>query len=276
VRRRRPGRRGADRGVGEGPGGQSQPPLREFPGVIPGAVRRTLGVGRAARATRAWRKTRRRPIKLFLETIALTIGALLPIINPFSTAPLFVSLTTGFAAEQRKRQAFLGCLYAFIILVVFLLVGSAIIDFFGISVPGIRVAGGLIISTTGFRMLFPAAQAPPGELPPEDRPPDIAFTPIAMPSLAGPGSITVVLSSAAQIKSIRPHDWGLIYVAVVLGMAATLVFSFLVLRAATSMVRFLGRGGIDAMTRIFGFLLICIGMQFLLTGISDFFRIAHA
>ena len=196
--------------------------------------------------------------------------------NPFSTAPLFVSLTAGFDSARRNRQALLGCFYAFAILAVFLLMGSAIVDFFGISVPGIRVAGGLIISTIGFRMLFPApkpaasdaAQGEPQEL-------DIAFTPIAMPSLAGPGSISVVLTAAAHIKSIRPDDWGLIYLAVLLGMALTLVFSYLVLRMASSMVRFLGMAGIDAMTRIFGFLLICIGMQFLLTGISDFFGLAH-
>jgi multiple antibiotic resistance protein len=67
----------------------------------------------------------------------------------------------------------------------------------------------------------------------------------------------------------------LINIAVVLGLAITLAFSYLVLRAASSIVRFLGARGIDAMTRIFGFLLICIGMQFLLTGVSDFFRIGH-
>lgn len=201
---------------------------------------------------------------------------MLPIINPFSTAPLFVSLTAGSSRSWRAKQALLGCLYAFIILVVFLLVGSAIIDFFGISVPGIRVAGGLIISSTGFRMLFPPA--PGDHASPESggQEPNIAFAPIAMPSLAGPGSITVVLSAAAQIRSRFPDDWTLIYVAVIVGLAATLVFSYAVLRTASWIVRFLGAGGIDAMTRIFGFLLISIGMQFLLTGISDFFRIGHA
>ena len=203
--------------------------------------------------------------------MALTIGALLPIINPFSTAPLFVSLTADFDEARRKQQALLGCLYAFVILVVFLLVGAWIIDFFGISVPGIRVAGGLIIATTGFRMLIASQQAAPDGAQDAPQPRDIAFTPIAMPSLAGPGSISVVLGAATQIKGTRLDDWGLVYIAEIFGMAATLVFSFLVLRAANSMVRFLGRGGIDAMTRIFGFLLVCIGVQFLLTGISAFF-----
>ncbi len=160
---------------------------------------------------------------------------------------------------------------------VFLLLGSTIIDFFGISIPGIRVAGGLIISTIGFRMLYPPPQAAGSAAAQTDQQePDIAFTPIAMPSLAGPGSIAVVLSAAAHIKSIRPNDWGSIYIAVIAGMVVTLVFSYAVLRMASSMVKFMGPGGIDAMTRIFGFLLICIGMQFLLTGISDFFGLHHA
>jgi multiple antibiotic resistance protein len=196
--------------------------------------------------------------------------------NPFSTAPLFVSLTANFDRKKQRQQALLGCLYAFAILVSFLVLGRSIVNFFGISVPGIRVAGGLIISFVGFRMLFP----PPPVLRvgphPESEQENIAFTPIAMPSLAGPGSIAVVLSAAAHIQSIRPVDWHLIYFAVIVGMIATLTISYVVLRAASSMVQYMGPGGIDAMTRIFGFLLICIGMQFLLTGIGDFYGLAIA
>src|SRR5688572_33384330 len=85
----------------------------------------------------------------------LTIGALLPIMNPFSTAPLFVAMTRGFDRKRQVHQALMGCIYAFGILLVFFLLGTALIDFFGISVPGIRVAGGLVISAIGFRMMFP-------------------------------------------------------------------------------------------------------------------------
>ena len=219
---------------------------------------------------------RRRSIETFVQAVALTIGALLPIMNPFSTAPLFVSLTTGFDNKKREQQAFLGCVYALGILVTFLLLGSVIIRFFGISIPGIRVAGGLIISTVGFRMLFPLPKSGGSGSEARQQDLDIAFTPIAMPSLAGPGSISVVLSSAAHIQSNYPELWQLIYVGVIAGMVVTLIISFLVLRVASAMVRFLGTAGIDAMTRIFGFLLICIGMQFLLTGISDFFLLRHA
>jgi multiple antibiotic resistance protein len=208
----------------------------------------------------------------FIDAISLTFGALLPIMNPFSTAPLFVSLTANFDAKKRHGQAIKACLYAFAILVAFLLAGAAIVDFFGISIAGIRTAGGLIILAIGFRMLFPAPK-PAGDAAESAAAAadlDVAFSPLAMPSLAGPGSIAVVMSAAAQIRSTKP-DWGMIYVGVIAGMAVTLVFTYLVLRLAGAMVRFLGREGIDAMTRIFGFLLICIGMQFLLTGIAGFY-----
>jgi multiple antibiotic resistance protein len=198
--------------------------------------------------------------------------------NPFSTAPLYVSLTAGFDARKRKQQAVRACIYAFAILATFLVLGSAIVEFFGISIAGIRAAGGLIILSVGFGMLFPRPAPPtPESVADQSRQQelDVAFTPLAMPSLAGPGSISVVLSAAAQIRSNYPHNWEIIYVGVILGMAVTLVIAFVILRAAEMMVRFLGKGGMDAMTRIFGFLLICIGMQFLLTGVGDFFGWRH-
>jgi len=197
-----------------------------------------------------------------------------PIVNPFSTAPLFVSLTAGHDARWTNQQAFKGCLYAFAILMVFVLLGAAISDFFGISVPGIRVAGGLIIATVGFRMMFPRPPSP-SAAPAQEQTLDIAFAPIAMPSLAGPGSISVVLGGATRIRNFPVEDWPTIYGGVTIGIAITFVIAFLVLRGASSMVKFLGRSGIDAMTRIFGFLLICISMEFLLGGIAEFYGIAR-
>jgi len=210
------------------------------------------------------------------EAIALTIGALFPIMNPFSTAPLFLSLTAKMEPAKRNREALMACIYAFGILLLFLLLGAAIIDFFGISVPGIRVAGGLIVSVIGIRMLFPAPSRH-GEyarLTPADE--EIAFTPLAMPSLAGPGSISVVVTAATQIRAHHAGRYPEVYAGVIAGIAVTILIAWLVLRTATSLARVLGAAGIDAMTRIFGFLLVCIGMQFLLTGISDFFGIKIA
>ena len=194
--------------------------------------------------------------------------------NPFSTVPLFLSLTAGMSERRRNRELLKACLYSLALLVGFLFLGAAIIDFFGISVPGIRVAGGLIISAIGFRMLFPAPAAGTGAEPMADR--DIAFTPLAMPSLAGPGSLSVVIAAASQIERHNPENYRPIYLGVTAGLVIVVLIAFLILRASGTLARFLGPAGIDAMTRIFGFLLIAIGMQFLLTGISDFFGLRPA
>src|SRR6476646_8458953 len=192
--------------------------------------------------------------------------------NPFSTAPLFLSLTARMEPAKRNREALMACIYAFAILILFLLLGAAIIDFFGISVPGIRVAGGLIVSVIGLRMLFPA-RSNGGPNAPRLQPAEeeIAFTPLAMPSLAGPGSISVIVTAASQIRAHHAENYFEVYTGVTVGIAITILIAWLVLRTATSLARVLGPSGIDAMTRIFGFLLVCIGMQFLLTGVSDFF-----
>lgn len=195
--------------------------------------------------------------------------------NPFSTLPLFMSLTSKVHEKSRNRIAFAACLYALILLVSFLFLGTAVIDFFGISVPGIRIAGGLIISVIGFRMLFPDGAPIVGSGQDSLHEQEIAFTPLAMPSLAGPGSLSVVVTAASQIKSNNPEQYVLVYAGVILGMIVTVLVALAVLRSAGPIARVLGPSGIDAMTRIFGFLLVAIGIQFLLTGVSDFFDLSH-
>ena len=207
--------------------------------------------------------------------MALTIGTLLPIMNPFSTLPLFMALTPKTDGKSRRRIALAACLYAFALLMAFLFLGTAIIDFFGISVPGIRIAGGLIISVIGFRMLFPDGTPITGSSQGLDHEDEIAFTPLAMPSLAGPGSLSVVVTAASQIKGNHPEQYQLVYAGVIAGMVVTVLIAFAVLRSAGPIAKILGPSGIDAMTRIFGFLLIAIGVQFLLIGISDFFGLGR-
>jgi multiple antibiotic resistance protein len=195
--------------------------------------------------------------------------------NPFSTLPLFMALTPNSDEKSRRRVALAACIYAFVLLMAFLFLGTAIIDFFGISVPGIRIAGGLIISVIGFRMLFPDGTPIAGSSQGPEHEDEIAFTPLAMPSLAGPGSLSVVVTAASQIKGNHPEQYQLVYAGVIVGMVVTVMIAFAVLRSAGPIAKVLGPSGIDAMTKIFGFLLIAIGVQFLLIGASDFFGLSR-
>lgn len=196
-------------------------------------------------------------------TIALvTFVGILPIANPFSTAVVFLSITEGFSKKRRRQQARLACIYMAGILITFLLAGTLIMNFFGISIPGLRIAGGLIVARIGFGMLN---SKPENQMSEEFREEamqkdDVAFTPLAMPMLSGPGSIAVTIGMAAEADGVGEN------LAIVVGIGLVALVSWLVLRASGRVVRVLGATGMNAMGRIMGFLLVCVGIQFIVNG----------
>jgi multiple antibiotic resistance protein len=206
-----------------------------------------------------------------LEGVTLilsTVGALLPIVNPFSTAGLVVSITAGLTETERAEQVRRACIYMFFILTTFLISGGLIMTFLGISIPGLRIAGGMIVSYLGFRMLFPETPSISKQEQVEAmHKPDVSFTPLAMPSLSGPGSIAVVIGVSSTIQERGRIVFGYAFVA--LGIAITALISYAVLKAATRLDRLLGATGMNAMARIMGFLLVCIGVQFVINGVTE-------
>lgn len=197
--------------------------------------------------------------------IGVTIGALLPIANPFSTAPVFVAITRKMSHVRRNQQARMAAFYMACVLLVALLAGALILKFFGISLPALRIAGGLIIARIGFKMLDPA---PEESLPQQDQREaldrrDIAFTPIAMPLLSGPGSIAVTISMATSVDSIVD------YVPVCAGIIAVAFISWLVLRSSARVIDVMGSSGVNVLTRIMGLILVCVGIQFVANGFIE-------
>jgi multiple antibiotic resistance protein len=194
-----------------------------------------------------------------------TIGALLPIVNPFAAAPMVVSMTATLAEEDRRDQVRRACIYMFCILAAFLVAGGLIMQVLGISIPGLRVAGGLVIAAVGFRMLFlPQPSTAYAEQAPKQ---DISFTPLAIPSLAGPGSIAVVIGMSTTAQADRYVI--LRHALIIVGIAITALICYFVLRGATTLARFLGPSGMSGLTGIMGFLLVCIGVQFVINGVTD-------
>lgn len=193
-----------------------------------------------------------------------TVVALLPIINPLAAAPTFLTITEGDTDERRKEQALKGCVYMVAILVSFLVGGSFIMNFFGISIPGLRIAGGIMMTGIGMNML--ATQKHGSKEEEEEREAarqkgDISFSPLAMPMLSGPGSIAVTLGFSSLATEV------LDYVAIILGIVVVAFASYLVLRISGKVVKFIGPVGMNAMTKIMGFLIMCIGVQFVVNGI---------
>ena len=201
----------------------------------------------------------------FWQLILGTIVALLPVINPVASTPVVLTITEGDTEERRTHQVKMGCFYMVVILVSCLFGGSFIIRFFGISIPGIRIAGGLLVSGLALSML-----ATPREDSDERRrreearaKRDISLTPLAMPMLSGPGSIAVTMG----FSSLADH-W-LDYAAIILGIVTVAVISYLTLRLSGRMVRLVGANGMNALNKFMGFLLLCIGVQFVVNGVTN-------
>jgi multiple antibiotic resistance protein len=196
-----------------------------------------------------------------LETALATFAGLLPIANPFSTAVVFLALSRRFSASHRSQQAWRASLYMVLVLWTFLFAGALIMSFFGISIPALRIAGGLIVARIGFGMLASGDGTEQQQAAAADA--DIAFTPLAVPMLSGPGSIAVTIGMAAGSEGVFE------YFAVAGGIVLVGGVSYLVLWQAPRVSALLWNEGLDALTRILGFLLVCVGIQFITVAIGE-------
>jgi len=199
----------------------------------------------------------------FAELVLGTVLALLPVTNPPASAPAFLAMTERMPPARRIAQLRAACCYMAGILVTFLVAGSLIMQFFGISIPGLRIAGGLMVAGIGSGMLTGSADRRPadGGDDPNAGDRDIAFSPLAMPMLSGPGSIAVTLGLTSLAK-----NW-LDYTAIAVGIVAVALIAYATLRLSGSIVAVIGRAGMNALTKVMGFLLLCIGIQFIVNGV---------
>jgi multiple antibiotic resistance protein len=193
-----------------------------------------------------------------------TFLALFPIVNPFGGVPLFFSLTSSFTGSERRGTAMRTGFYVIAILVTFLFFGRFVLNFFGISLPVLKIAGGLIVANTAWGMVTGGSRITSAESDEASTKEDISLTPMAMPILSGPGSIGVVMGLAAHADSMAA------YVGMVLGIAALGVVVYLFLCLGGPFVKRLGPGAVGAINRVFGFLILAIAVQLVWDGVADF------
>lgn len=210
-----------------------------------------------------------------VETLHLQyfLGALVSLIvitNPLSKLPLFVSLTQGMSEERRRQQALWAGIYSAAIMLVSLLGGNMLLAFFGISYGAMRIAGGLVVAMIGHQMLFGGNTPNNAPIVRRDKD-DYAFFPIAMPGIAGPGTIAVVIGFSTEIAELKDY----VDLAVALGWTAAAIIvtasaSWAVMRYSDLLTRRLGPSGTLVLGKLMGFILICIGVQFVGSGIRTF------
>ena len=200
----------------------------------------------------------------FLELILGTVVTLLPIINPLASATIFMAITEGDDDAWRSRQAARGCAYMACILIGFLLGGSFIMSFFGLSIPGLRIAGGLLISGIAFAMFAPKKQGEEDAVNHAEAKAkrDISFSPLAMPMLSGPGSIAVTIGFTSFAQGWSD------YIAIIAGILIVACISYAMLRVSGRIVALIGVNIMGGLTKIMAFLLLCIGIQFVVNGVT--------
>lgn len=194
---------------------------------------------------------------------------ILPLANPFFSVVLFLSLTKNMSVAERNIIAGKASLYVLLIMLIVYYSGQLIMHSFGISIPGLRISGGLIVALFGFRLLFPAAEKGGKSDTGGASNTDIAFIPLAMPGTAGPGTMAVIISYASTLK----HD--MMFSDLSIALAPPLVFIFtslliwICLRGSGKIMKVLGQGGINAISQLMGFILISMGIQFIINGTHE-------
>ncbi|MDX2002319.1 MAG: MarC family NAAT transporter [Chitinophagales bacterium] len=208
----------------------------------------------------------------FLKAFA----ALFSIVNPLGAMPVFLSMTTRDTPAERARIVMKASIYLVIILIVSFLVGTYILQFFGISINAMRIAGGFIILNSGFSLLggdFAKARAIDDKVQTEAiSKSDISLTPLAIPMLAGPGSISLLIGYGTRVDDLKGYIT-IISVIIVVGL-----LSFLILRVSPKLVSFLGEAGLNSISRIMGFIVVCVGVQYIINGVKavlESWRLIH-
>ena len=216
-------------------------------------------------------------------SLPLGLVVILPLANPLTTVALFLGLAGNMNNEERNKQSLMASVYVFIILMVAWYAGQVVMSTFGISIPGLRIAGGLIVAFIGFRMLFPQqkshdsmeAKIKSEELVDEPTA-NIAFVPLAMPSTAGPGTIAMLISTASTVKhGVDFPDW-VVLTAPPIIFALVGIILWGCLRSSGAIMRLVGKGGIEAISRLMGFLLVCMGVQFIINGVLEIITHYHS
>lgn len=198
------------------------------------------------------------------HSAAATFLALFPIVDPFGGIPIFFTMTSSWTARDRQRTAIKTGIWVFVILVTFLFFGRFVLLFFGISLPVLKIAGGLIVANTAWGMVTSHARITPEESHEAQDKEDISLTPLAMPLMSGPGAIGIVMGLAAHVDSAAS------YMGMLIGIAAVALSVSLFFLMGGPLVRRLGPSAVGAINKIFGFLILAIAVQLVWDGVADF------
>lgn len=200
-----------------------------------------------------------------IELFFAVLGALFSVVNPLGAVPVFLAMTPNYTPTERNQTARATGIYFTIILLGFFFAGTLILEFFGIRISAMRIAGGVMILSSGYGLIngkFGENRSVNKKVEEEAlQRQDISFAPLAMPLLSGPGSISYLITQYNENSSWEAH---LVVAAVIIFLG---VLVYLILRSAPYLYRLLGEAGLNALSRIMGFIVMSLGVQYIIFGI---------
>ena len=205
------------------------------------------------------------------NAVLFTLAALLPIVNPLGSAPIFLSMTADLPSAARRKLAVAVGRNSFLMLMAAMLIGTYVLRIFGVSLPIVRVAGGLLVTANGWRLLNHDEST--------DAKPDVveawerevarrAFYPLTFPLTVGPGSISIAITLGARAPSSGSRTLGEL-VAALIGVLMVSLTVFLSYRFSSRLIAYLGETGTVVFLRLSSFILLCIGVAIIWSGVVD-------
>lgn len=209
------------------------------------------------------------PVETAIGAFLLAFPALFSIVNPIGGALIFESVTAGRSSSDKQKMAFRIGLYSFAVLVASLLLGGYVLNFFGVSLSALRIAGGLVVAVRAWSLLMqPEAheERKAHQAEPAHHAEDIAFFPLTMPLTTGPGTIAVAIALSSQRPATGFAPFGF-FGGMSLAALAIALLIWLCYRWSHAITMLLGPGGARVMSRLVAFLLLCVGVQIIVTGV---------
>jgi multiple antibiotic resistance protein len=206
-----------------------------------------------------------------VSAFLLTFAGLFPIVNPLESAPFFLGLTAGLSTAERRVLARKAAINGFLLLLGSMVLGPWLLEVFGIQLPVVRIAGGLVVTALGWKLLS-AEQLSEHAI--DSGPPGTpaakvgSFYPLTMPLTVGPGSMSVAITIGSRkaaglppISQLAEHATGAVLGVIAIGLSIYLAYRF-----AETIGRLLGATGLEVLVRLSAFILMCIGIEIIWSG----------
>jgi multiple antibiotic resistance protein len=199
--------------------------------------------------------------------ISIVFTGLFAIINPIGNAPIFISLTDGFSKKQQKAIALKAVWVGFAVLTVFVLFGYTLFNIFGISIQAFRITGGLLVLKVGFDMITTTPKVKNiSELSENSNDMGLAISPLAMPILIGPGTLSTAINFVGMHRKIES-------IAIVLiSSAIILLITYIIFISSTTLIKKIGKEALNAISKIMGLLIASIGIQMIITSAEELMK----